>query len=100
MSLMELRSTSGTRKVKNKYKIDDEPFQMTQFEWRGTLNNGDLFVVIKYNLGAWKVKYAETEYELNNTNFIYVAQHPKPLSFLYNNNDLDIEQLLTYIQWK
>ena len=59
--MTSMKSTSQTRLVKNKYKLDCEPFQMSQFEWRGTLNNSELIAVIKYNLGAWKVKYAETE---------------------------------------
>ena len=47
---------------------------MSDYEWRGTLNESELIVVIKYNLGAWKVKYAETEYELLDVDFIYAAQ--------------------------
>ena len=100
MNLMELKNTSQTRKVRNKYKIDDVPFRMSQFEWRGTLNNGDLFVVIKYTLGAIKVKYAETEYELNNTKYMYVAQHTKPLAFLYNESEINIDEIITFLQWK
>ena len=47
MSLI-IKPTSQTRLVKNKYKIDSEPFQMSQFEWRGTLNEGELFYIFKY----------------------------------------------------
>ena len=97
---MELKSTSQTRKVKNKYKIDCRPFRMSQFEWRGTLNNGDLFVVIRFNLGAIKVKYAETEYGLNNTNYMYVAQHTKPMAFLYNEREINIDEIIAFLQWK
>ena len=58
-----IRKTSLTRLVKNKYKLDTI-FRMSDYEWRGTLNDSELFLIVKYNLGAWKVKYAETEYEL------------------------------------
>jgi hypothetical protein len=98
---MELKGTSQTRKVRNRCKIDSEPIQMSAYEWRGTLNEGELFVVIKYNLGAWKVKYAETEYELNNYDFIYVAQEQKPMKYiLYNKNKINIDELITFLQWK
>ena len=100
MSLTELKKTSQTRLVRNKYKIDDEPYQMSEYEWRGTLNESELFLIIKYNLGAWKVKYAETEYDLNNVSYIYVAQEQKPMEALLNKNELDINKLLTFIQWK
>ena len=100
MNLTELKSTSATSLVKNKYKIDDEPFQMSDFEWRGTLNNGDLSLVIKYNMGAWKVKYAETEYELNNVDYIYVAQHQYPMRAIYDKNKLNIDELIAFLQWK
>ena len=100
MNLMELKNTSQTRKVRNKYKIDDEPHRMSQFEWRGTLNEGELFVVIKYTLGAIKIKFAETEYELNNISYIYVAQHTRPLAFLYNEREIDIDEIITFLQWK
>ena len=99
--MMELKSTSQTRKVKNKYKIDCRPFRMSQFEWRGTLNNGDLFVVIRFNLGAIKVKYAETEYELNNTSYIYAAQEQRPMRYLiYDKDKINIDEIITFLQWK
>ena len=98
---MELKSTSETKKVKNKYKIDGEPFRMSQFEWRGTLNNGDLFVVIKYNMGSIKVKYAETEYELNNTDYMYVAQEQRPMRYLlHDEGNINIDEITTFLQWK
>ena len=101
MNLMELKSASQTRKVKNKYKIDCRPFRMSQFEWRGTLNNGDLFVVIKFNLGAIKVKYAETEYELNNTNYMYVAQEERPMRYLVGDkSEINIDEIIAFLQWK
>ena len=99
MSLMELRKTSLTRLVKNKYKIDDTPIRMTDFEWRGTLNESELFVVIKYNLGAWKVKYAETEYDLNNIDFIYVAQEQRPMKYVLEANKININNLIEFLQW-
>ena len=100
MNLMELRKTSQTKLVKNKYKIDDKPFKMSQFEWRGTLNEGDLFVVIKYELGAIKVKYAETEYELNNVSYIYVAQCLHPMRVLTGEDGIDIDKIMRFLQWK
>ena len=100
MNLMELKSTSQTRKVKNKYKIDDEPYQMSEYEWRGTLNEGELFLLVKYNLGAWKVKIAETEYELlYDVKYIYVAQEISPIRSLINKT-INIDNLITYLQWK
>ncbi len=100
MSLMELKETSQTRLVKNKYKIDDEPIQMTDYEWRGTLNDSELFVVIKYNLGAWKVKYAETEYELLDISYIYAAQEQSPMKYIVDKNKIDVNKLITFLQWK
>ena len=100
MNLMELKSTSQTRLVKNKYKLDCEPMRMSDFEWRGTLNKAELFLVIKYNLGAWKVKYAETEYDLNNVDFIYVAQEQSPMSGVLEPNKININKLITFLQWK
>ena len=100
MSLMELKKTSQTRLVKNKYKLDCEPFRMSDYEWRGTLNESELIVVIKYNLGAWKVKYAETEYDLNNVDFIYVAQEQSPMSGVLEPNKININKLITFLQWK
>lgn len=98
---MELKNTSATRFVKNKYKLDCEPIQMSDYEWRGTLNESELFLVIKYNLGAWKVKYAETEYDLNNVDFIYVAQEQRPMRYLLDNKDsINIDELITFLQWK
>ena len=73
MSLI-IKPTSQTRLIKNKYKIDSEPFQMSQFEWRGTLNEGELFYKFKYNLGAWKVKIAEIEDDLYIVDYIYAGQ--------------------------
>ena len=99
MSLMELKSTSQTRLVKNKYKLDCEPMRMSDFEWRGTLNNSELIVVIKYNLGAWKVKYAETEYELLDVSFIYAAQEQSPMKYVVEPNKININNLIEYIQW-
>ena len=100
MTSMELKRTSLTRLVKNKYKIDDEPIRMSDYEWRGTLNNSDLFVVIKYNLGAWKVKYAETEYDLNNVDYIYVAQEWSPMKYIINKEQIEVNKLITFLQWK
>lgn len=100
MTSMELKRTSLTRLVKNKYKIDDEPIRMSDYEWRGTLNNSDLFVVIKYNLGAWKVKYAETEYDLNNVDYIYVAQEWSPMKYIINKDKIEINNLITFLGWK
>ena len=100
MSLMELRKTSLTRLVKNKYKLDTI-FRMSDYEWRGTLNDSELFLIVKYNLGAWKVKYAETEYDLNNVDYIYVAQEQKPMKYLVNNSDkINIDEIITFLQWK
>ena len=59
----------------------------------------DLFVVIKYNLGAWKVKYAETEYELNNIRFMYVAQEISIMKYMITPNKLDVNKLIKYLQW-
>ena len=100
MSLMELKSTSQTRLVKNKYKLDCEPFRMSEYEWRGTLNNSELVLIIKYNLGAWKVKYAETEYDLNNVSYIYAAQEQKPMKYVLESNKININNFISYIQWK
>ena len=100
MSLMELKRTSQTRLVKNKYKLDTEPFRMSDYEWRGTLNNSELIVVIKYNLGAWKVKYAETEYDLNNVSYIYAAQEQRPMQYVLEPNKININNFINYIQWK
>ena len=94
-----IKATSQTRLVKNKYKIDGEPFQMSQFEWRGTLNDSELFVVIKYNLGAWKVKYAETEYDLNNVDYIYAAQETSNIKNIIEKK-VNINNFLKYIKWK
>ena len=99
MSLMEIRSTSQTRLVKNKYKIDSEPFQMSEYEWRGTLNESELIVIIKYNLGAWKVKIAETEYELHDVDYIYAAQETRPMKNILNKA-INVNVLLKYLKWK
>ena len=100
MNLMELKNTSETKKVKNKYKIDGEPFRMSQFEWRGTLNNGDLFVVIKYNMGSIKVKYAETEYELNNAKYVYVIRQLRFVKTLVGIDDININEIIRFLGWK
>ena len=71
---------------------------MSQFEWRGTLNNSELIVVIKYNLGAWKVKYAETEYELNDVSFIYAAQETSNIKNLIEKK-VNINNFIKWIQW-
>ncbi len=99
MSLMELKKTSQTRLVKNKYKLDCEPMRMSDFEWRGTLNESELIVVIKYNLGAWKVKYAETEYELLDVDYIYAAQEQRPMKYVVEPNKININNFIEYIQW-
>ena len=72
---------------------------MSDYEWRGTLNESELFVVIKYNLGAWKVKYAETEYDLNNIDFIYVAQEQRPMKYVLEANKININNLIEFLQW-
>ena len=72
---------------------------MSDYEWRGTLNESELFVVIKYNLGAWKVKYAETEYELNNIDFIYVAQEQRPMRYVLEANKININNLIDFLEW-
>ena len=96
---MELKRTSLTRLVKNKYKIDCKPFRMSDYEWRDTLNESELFLIIKYNLGAWKVKYAETEYELNNVDFIYVAQEQRPMRYVLEANKININNLIDFLEW-
>jgi hypothetical protein len=73
---------------------------MSDYEWRGTLNNSELIVVIKYNLGAWKVKYAETEYDLNNVDYIYAAQEQRPMQYVLEPNNININKLITFLQWK
>ena len=98
MSLMEIKSTSQTRLVKNKYKLDTI-FRMSDYEWRGTLNDSELFLIVKYNLGAWKVKYAETEYDLNNIDFIYVAQEQRPMKYVLEANKININNLIEFLQW-
>jgi hypothetical protein len=72
---------------------------MSDYEWRGTLNESELFVVIKYNLGAWKVKYAETEYELNDVDFIYVAQEQRPMQYVLEPNKININNLIDFLEW-
>ena len=99
MCLMELKGTSLTRLVKNKYKLDTI-FRMSDYEWRGTLNEAELVLIIKYNPGAWKVKYAETEYDLNNVDYIYVAQEPRPMKYVLEPNKINIDNLITFLQWK
>ena len=71
---------------------------MSDYEWRGTLNESELFVVIKYNLGAWKVKYAETEYELLDVSYIYAAQETSPMKAIVNKN-ISINNFIEYIGW-
>ena len=73
---------------------------MSDYEWRGTLNESELFVVIKYNLGAWKIKYAETEYDLNNVDYIYIAQEIRPMQYVLEPNKININKLITFLQWK
>ena len=97
--MTSMKSTSQTRLVKNKYKLDCEPFQMSQFEWRGTLNESELIVIIKYNLGAWKVKIAETEYELHDVDYIYAAQETRPMKNILNKA-INVNVLLKYLKWK
>ena len=98
MSLMELKSTSQTRLVKNKYKLDTI-FRMSDYEWRGTLNDSELFLIVKYNLGAWKVKYAETEYELLDVSYIYAAQETKPMRSVLEPNNININNLIEFLKW-
>ncbi len=74
--------------------------RMSDFEWRGTLNESELFLIIKYNLGAWKVKYAETEYDLNNVDYIYAAQEQRPMQGVLEPNNINIDKLITFLQWK
>ena len=97
MSLMELKSTSQTRLVKNKYKLDTI-FRMSDYEWRGTLNDSELFLIVKYNLGAWKVKYAETEYELNDVDYIYAAQEQSPMRNVLKPNNININNLIEFLK--
>ena len=98
MSLMEIKSTSQTRLVKNKYKLDTI-FRMSDYEWRGTLNDSELFLIVKYNLGAWKVKYAETEYELLDVSYIYAAQETKPMRSVLEPNNININNLIEFLKW-
>jgi len=74
--------------------------RMSDFEWRGTLNESELFLIIKYNIGAWKVKYAETEYDLNNVDYIYAAQEQRPMQGVLEPNNINIDKLITFLQWK
>ena len=94
-----IKATSQTRLVKNKYKLDTI-FRMSDYEWRGTLNKSELFLIIKYNLGAWKVKYAETEYELNDVDYIYAAQEQRPMKYVLEPNKINIDSLIKFLQWK
>ena len=71
---------------------------MSEYEWLGTLNNSELVLIIKYNLGAWKVKYAETEYELNNVDYIYAAQETRPMKSIVDKN-INIDNFIEYIGW-
>ena len=73
---------------------------MSDYEWRGTLNKSELFLIIKYNLGAWKVKYAETEYELNDVDYIYAAQEQRPMKYVLEPNKINIDSLIKFLQWK
>jgi hypothetical protein len=73
---------------------------MSDFEWRGTLNKSELFLIIKYNLGAWKVKYAEREYDLIDMSFIYVAQEQRPMRGVLEPNKINIDNLIKFLQWK
>jgi len=73
---------------------------MSDYEWRGTLNESELFLIIRYNLGAWKIKYAETEYDLNNVDYIYVAQEQRPMKYVLEPEKININNLISFIQWK
>ena len=96
MTLM--KPTSQTRLVRNKYKLDAEPFRMSDYEWRGTLNESELIVIIKYNLGAWKVKYAETEYELSDVDYIYAAQETSNIKNIIEKK-VNINDFIDWIKW-
>tara|TARA_B100000287_G_scaffold419300_1_gene457344 strand:+ start:580 stop:804 length:225 start_codon:yes stop_codon:yes gene_type:complete len=72
---------------------------MSEYEWRGTLNNSELVLIIKYSLGAWKVKYAETEYELNDVDYIYVAQEQSPMKNVLKPNKININNLIEFLKW-
>ena len=50
-------------------------------------------------IGAWKIKYAETEYELNNIRFMYVAQEISIMKYMITPNKLDVNKLIKYLQW-
>ena len=78
--------------------MDGEPYQMSEYEWRGTLNVSELFYIIKYNLGAWKIKIAETEYELYDVEYIYAAQETRPMKSLIEKN-VNINNLIKFLQW-
>ena len=72
---------------------------MSDYEWRGTLNDSELFLIVKYNLGAWKVKYAETEYELLDVSYIYAAQETKPMRSVLEPNNININNLIEFLKW-
>jgi len=72
---------------------------MSDYEWRGTLNDSELFLIVKYNLGAWKVKYAETEYELNDVDYIYAAQEQSPMRNVLKPNNININNLIEFLKW-
>ena len=97
MSLI-IKPTSQTRLVKNKYKIDGEPFQMSEFEWRGTLNEGELFYKFKYNLGAWKAKIAEIEDDLYIVDYIYAGQENSNIKNIIEKK-VNINNIIEFLQW-
>lgn len=71
---------------------------MSDYEWRGTLNDSELIVIIKYNLGAWKVKYAETEYELSDVDYIYAAQENSNIKNIIEKK-VNINNIIEFLGW-
>ena len=96
MTLM--KPTSQTRLVRNKYKLDAEPFRMSDYEWRGTLNDSELIVIIKYNLGAWKVKIAEIEDDLYIVDYIYAGQENSNIKNIIEKK-VNINNIIEFLQW-
>ncbi len=96
--MTSIKATSQTRLVKNKYKIDCEPFQMSDYEWRGTLNESELYYIIKYNLGAWKIKIAEIHDDLYIVDYIYAAQETSPMKNIIEKK-VNIDNFIEYIGW-
>jgi hypothetical protein len=72
---------------------------MSDYEWRGTLNESELFYIIKYNLGAWKVKIAEIHDDLNIVDYIYVAQEQSPMKYVLEANKININNLIDFLEW-